>query len=417
LVIKFPLDLPQGRRVGGFAIDISEQRRLQEEQRKVEQQLIQSQKLESLGVLAGGIAHDFNNLLTAMLGYASLAALDATLSQQTQGYLEQIENAARQAGNLCRQMLAYAGRGQFVIQPVELNHLVHEMAQLLQTAISKQVNLRLQLSPEETMIMADQTQMRQVILNLITNASEALGKNSGTIALTTTSIEVTEQVAAEYRGWSLAGGRHVLLEVADTGMGMSEEIQAKIFEPFFTTKFTGRGLGLAAVQGIVRSHKGAIRIDSKMGQGTRFKILLPTTTQASPPAQPQPVTPTHESGENRWVLVVDDDEAIRELARKTLEHAGFQVTTANDGKEAVEIFQRDPSRYELVLLDLTMPRMGGNQACRHLRAIRPNVLILLMSGYSTHDALAGLDEGLAGFLRKPFRANDLLEAISNLLTR
>ena len=413
LVVRFPLDSPgHHRRLGGFSLDISELHRLQEEQRVVERQLLQTQKLESLGVLAGGIAHDFNNLLTGVLGYASLARLDDTLSADTDSHLRQIEAAAQRAAELCKQMLAYAGRGQVVVQPLDLNHVVWEMAQLLATAVSKRAVLKFNLAAVLPAVQADATQIRQVVMNLITNASDAIAEQSGVITLSTGLIDADPTYLRDIGAPDLPPCQYVYLEVSDTGVGMTDEVKARIFEPFYTTKFTGRGLGLAAVQGIVRAHVGAIKIYSQPGKGTTFKVLLPTadgiaTAPVAPPVAPPP------TGRQRWVLVVDDEEDGRVLARKILTRAGFQVDTACDGQDAMEAFRAIPGRYAAVLLDLTMPRMNGVKAFRLMRQAQADVKVILTSGYAAEDATTGFEgKGLVAFVRKPFLASELLAAVA-----
>jgi PAS domain S-box-containing protein len=383
-----------------------------EQQQKYERQLLQSQKLESLGVLAGGIAHDFNNLLTGVLGYASLCRMRLPPGDPVAEDLGHIEAAAQRAADLCQQMLAYAGRGQFVVQPVDVNALTQEMAQLLQTALSKRAVLKFNLADGLPAVQADATQLRQIVMNLITNASDAIGARSGVITVATGLIDADARYLLEIQAaQDLPPGRYVYLEVSDTGCGMSEETRAKIFDPFFTTKFTGRGLGLAAVLGIVRAHKGAIKVYSQVGKGTTFKVLFPAlggagvAVSAARPAAAR-------SGRGRRVLVADDEEDVRVFARKVLELAGFAVTVAADGVEAAEAFGRDPDDYSLVLLDLTMPRMGGSDAYRALRALRPEVRVVLTSGFAAQEATSGFEgKGLAGFVRKPFRADDLLDAV------
>jgi signal transduction histidine kinase len=411
LVVRFPLDAPDGRRLGGFSLDMSEVHRLQEEQRKVEKQMLQAQKLESLGVLAGGIAHDFNNLLTGVLGYASLARMDGSLSADTDGHLRQIEAAAQRAGELCKQMLAYAGRGQFVVGEVDLNALVAEMSQLLAAAVSKRAVLKLNLTDPLPPVRADATQLRQVVMNLITNASDAIAERSGVVTVSTGLIDADPVYLTDIGCSHLPPRTYVYLEVSDTGVGMTEEVKARVFEPFFTTKFTGRGLGLAAVQGIVRAHGGAIKIYTNVGKGTTFKVLLPASegVREAVAAPPLPVV----AGAGKWVLVVDDEEDVRVLARKVLTHAGFQVETAADGREGVDTFRASPGQYAAVLLDLTMPRMNGTEAFRQMRVIRPEVRVILTSGYAAEDATTGFEgKGLAGFVRKPFRVGELLAAVA-----
>ncbi|MDY3562873.1 PAS domain S-box protein [Gemmata sp. JC673] len=386
--------------------------RAKEQQARYERQLLQSQKLESLGVLAGGIAHDFNNLLTAVLGYASLSRMRLPPNDPVAEDMKRIESAAQRAAELCQQMLAYAGRGQFVVRAVDLNALTQEMTQLLAAVLSKKAVLKYNLTIGLPQVQADPTQLRQIVMNLITNASDAIGPKSGVITLTTGLIDADARYLAELQaGPELVPGRYVYLEVSDTGCGMSEEVRAKIFDPFFTTKFTGRGLGLAAVQGIVRAHKGAIKVYTQLGKGTTFKVLLPALDRPDPEHAPAGEAPEH-NGRGRRVLVVDDEEDVRVFTRKVLEHAGFEVTLAADGGAGVEAFAAAPYQFALVLLDLTMPKMGGSEAFREMRRHRSGVRVVLTSGFAAEEATSGFEgKGLAGFLRKPFRTEDLLATV------
>ena len=396
------------------ALELSLQEK--EQQRRYERQIMQSQKLESLGVLAGGIAHDFNNLLTAMLGYASLARMRLQPSDPIGDDLVHIERAAMRAADLCQQMLAYAGRGQFLVTAVDLNGLAEEMAQLLATVINKRAVLKFNLMSWLPSIKADATQLRQVVMNLITNASDAIGERSGVITVTTGLIDADARYLREIQAPDdLPEARYVYFEVSDNGCGMSDEVRQRIFDPFFTTKFTGRGLGLAAVQGIVRAHKGAIKVYTQVGKGTTFKVLLPAMVQEAADSAAS-TTPLHTDGRGRRILVVDDEEDVRVFVRKMLEHAGFLVTVAVDGREGVRAFTADGAEFDLVLLDLTMPHMSGADAFRHLRAHRPSVQVVLTSGFAEEEATSGFQgKGLTGFLRKPFRTQELLGMIRTAL--
>jgi PAS domain S-box-containing protein len=388
--------------------------RANEERTKYERQMLQAQKLESLGVLAGGIAHDFNNLLTAILGYASLGRMQIAPSDPLAGDLKQIELAAQRAADLCAQMLAYAGRGQFVVAPIDLSVLVQEMATLLTTALSKMAVLKFNLTEGLSPLVADPTQVRQVVMNLITNASDAIGTKSGVITLTTGEIDADERYLREIDAApSVPAGRYVYLEVSDTGCGMSDETRAKIFDPFFTTKFTGRGLGLAAVIGIVRAHRGTVKVYSQVGRGTTFMVLLPVAASDQRPTNGSRIGPALAPfGRGRKVLVVDDEKDVRVFARKALELSGFEVDVASDGRDGADAFAANPAAYELVLIDLTMPRMGGADAYREMRRARPDVRAILTSGFAPEEATSGFEgKGLAGFVRKPFRADELLKAV------
>jgi signal transduction histidine kinase len=398
------------------ARDITERRRAEEVRGKLEAQVLYAQKLESLGVLAGGIAHDFNNLLTGVLGNADLALTELSPLAPARANIQQIEVAARRAADLTRQMLAYSGRGKFVIQSIRLSEIVEEMTHLLEVSISKKCVLRYGFAEDLPAIDGDATQLRQVVMNLIINASESIGERSGVIAVRTGAMECDLAYLAEsYLDEKLPEGVYVYLEVADTGCGMTEEVRAKLFDPFFTTKFTGRGLGLAAVLGIVRSHRGAIKVHSELGVGTTFRVLFPISERicASDLSVTQDAPTWLGSG---TILIVDDDETVRALAKKMMERYGFTVMTATDGREGLELFRAHHTTLRAVLLDMTMPHMDGEEAFREMRRITGNVPVVLTSGYSEQDAtnrFAG--KGLAGFVQKPFRTDDLMAAIRKAL--
>ena len=397
-------------RVVGLVQDLTELRRAEEEQRKLEQKVMQSQKLESLGVLAGGIAHDFNNLLTSILGNADLARRNLSTAHPACTYLEAIETVSRRAADLCRQMLAYSGKGRFVVQALSLNDVVREMAHLLSVSISKKVVIKYDFFADLPSVMADATQVRQVVMNLITNASEAIGEISGVVTLATGVMDCD----ADYLRSSVSDasirppGQYVYLEVSDTGCGMDSETLGRIFDPFFTTKFTGRGLGLAAVMGIVRGHQGALRVCSEEGRGTTIRILLPAYHQTAQPAE------CAEPGPEQWrgtglVLVADDEESIRSMARRILQLAGFEVIVAADGREAVEQYQRHRDTVRLVILDMTMPHLDGEACFRELKTIDPQVKVIMTSGYNEQEVVSRFaDQGLVAFVQKPYKAVDLL---------
>jgi len=381
------------------------------EKRRIEEQLQHTQKLESLGVLAGGVAHDFNNLLTGILGNTSLA-LDRT-PQYDPNYplLEEAITAAERAADLTRQLLAYAGKGRFVTRTIDLSDLVREISGLVQTSVPKGVSLCLQLADQLPGVDADPGQLQQIVMNLVINGAEAVGTEGGTVMVSTGVQQVDEPYIATIS--PLRPGRYVSLEVHDTGSGMDEATLARIFDPFFTTKFAGRGLGLAAVSGIVRAHKGGLKVDSKPGQGTTFKVLLPASVNPIPGSVPAFSGDLTGTGA---VLVVDDEETVRRTAQHTLERYGYQVTTAGDGVVAVEMFSRNPEGFALVLLDLTMPVISGEETLRRLQVADPNVRVLLTSGYNEDEAVERFaGRGLAGFIQKPYTAAALAERVKEAL--
>jgi two-component system cell cycle sensor histidine kinase/response regulator CckA len=423
---KSPVFAPDGSIVGttGVARDVTERKaaeqkalRAEEERRKMELSVLQAQKLESLGVLAGGIAHDFNNLLTSIVGNADLCLGELPPGSRARGFIDDIVLASRRAAELCHQMLAYSGKGRFVIQPISLNELVSEMGQLLSVSTSKKAALHHTFAPNLPSVMADATQIRQVVMNLITNASEAIGDREGTMALRTGALWCNREYFADAIGDSKqhVPGLYVFLEVSDTGVGMDAETLGRIFDPFFSTKFAGRGLGLATVLGIVRGHKGALKVVSEPGKGTTFRVLLPAHGAAPRPTEARPVAPRELSGHG-LVLVADDEATVRSVARRILEYAGFQVMTAVDGREALELYERHGREIRLVVLDMTMPHLDGEACFLALRQLNPDAKIVLTSGYSEQEVLAHfVGKGLAGFVQKPYKADQLLGKIRDVL--
>ena len=411
------IDVGGHRQILVHVRDITERKRAEEERAKLEAQILQAQKLESLGVLAGGIAHDFNNLLTAVLGYADLTESELPAASPLRDNVHQIVQTARRGAELTKQMLAYSGRGRFSIQRVCVSGVVEEMTHLLKVSISKKCVLQCRFAPDLPDVEADVAQVRQIIMNLIINASEAIGDNNGAITITTGTVNCDRSYLAEsYLDENLPLGQYVFLEVNDTGCGMNAETRAKIFDPFFTTKFTGRGLGLAAVLGIVRGHRGAIKVYSEPEKGTSFKVLLPAcgarkTSNAT--AEPEVHSSWHGSG---TVLVVDDEDMVRALAEKMLVTAGLNVITAGNGREALDIFKQISGSIDLVLLDMTMPQMDGEETFNELRRCQPDAKVLLSSGYSETDVTARFSgKGLAGFIQKPYVAEELLELVQKVL--
>jgi PAS domain S-box-containing protein len=372
------------------------------ERKRFEAQLRHTQKLESLGVLAGGVAHDFNNLLTGILGNASLAFNTLASSHPARPRLEQVMLASQRAAELTNQLLAYSGRGHFLIQPVRLSELVSEISQLIRTSMASAVQLRLELEEGLPPVQADPGQLQQLVMNLVLNAAEAVGEGSGTVRVTTGLRQLDE--AALWQTLAAEGasaGPYVYLQVQDSGCGMTAEVRSKMFDPFFTTKLTGRGLGLAAVLGIVRGHRGAVTVESAPGQGTTFTVLLPAS--AGYPVEARSESHPADVAGSGTLLVVDDEELVRHFAQDVLESCGYQVLEAGNGQEAVELFRQRAGQIAGVLLDLTMPVMGGEEALRLLRQIRPGVRVVLSSGYDEVDAVRRFaGQGLADFIQKPY---------------
>ncbi|MBI3132685.1 MAG: PAS domain S-box protein [Acidobacteria bacterium] len=382
------------------------------QRKEAEEALRQSQKLESLGVLAGGIAHDFNNLLTSILGNANIASLTLPPESPARPFFSHIEGATLKAADLTRQLLAYAGKGQFVLTDVDLNRLVEEIAQLLAVSISKKAVIRFDLAQGMPKVRGDASQMQQLAMNLVTNASEAIGDvKSGIITIRTGVQQVDTAYAALLAPTlPLAPGLYVTLEVSDTGCGMPPEVLGRIFDPFFTTKFTGRGLGLSAMLGILRSHHGSLKVYTEPGKGSSFKVLLPVQDEGSEEAEI--LNSNKSQGLIGTLLVVEDESDVRAMARAMAQSLGLTVMEAADGREGVTLFEQHHGRLAAVLMDLTMPHMDGREAFMCMQALDPEVPIVLSSGYSEQQAVSDfLGRGLAGFLPKPYLRSNFEEVL------
>lgn len=403
-------------RLRGVMVDITKRKQAEAERARLESKLHEAQKLEQIGVLAGGIAHDFNNLLTTILGHASLARLTLPTDTPAGEALDQIRKASLRAAELCRQMLAYAGKGRLEMEPIDLNTLIEGTTKLLEVTISRRAELNYRPGTPLPAINADPTQLRQVIMNLVINASEAINGPQGRITIAT---GMTTANAAELRDYLIetTPGNYVWLEVTDNGVGMSSETLAQIFNPFFTTKETGSGLGLAAILGIVRSHQGTIRVYSALGEGSTFRILLPAAkTKAVSSEPPFEAGEKSSRGQGR-LLVIDDDAHVRLIINRALTHNGYHIDEAEDGLQGLAQFKTDPKRYDGILLDLTMPHLSGQETLQRLRALRADIPVLLISGYSRQSAASDFaSNALTDFLQKPFDVGSLLTAVKKLLT-
>jgi len=404
-------------RVLGAIRDITGERRAEQERLRLEAQMLEGQKLESLGILAGGIAHDFNNLLAVILGNEILARSEAQPGSRLEKQLDRIRSATKHAGALTSQMLTYSGKASASLKPLDLSGLVEEMRELLDASISKKCRLETSLPHRRTLVEGDPTQLRQVIMNLVTNASESLHERPGSVAVRTglVSADAADLEGTFGRG-DLAEGDYVYLEVSDTGEGMDEEICKRIFEPYFSTKFAGRGLGLASVLGIVRGHGGAIRLVSEPGGGTTFRVLLPPATRATRPA-PSKARPPDTARQGGTILVVDDEEWVLELAREFLERNDFTVLTADGGRVALEILRGDEARaIDAVVLDLTMPDLDGRETFLEIRSLRPDLPVIVSSGFDEEATAGRFPAGeIAAFVRKPYEPEDLVDAIRTSL--
>ncbi len=387
---------------GGRVVGVSQIGRDISEQKRMEEQLRQTQKLESLGVLAGGLAHDFNNLLTGIMGNASLALQDPENGDAVRVHMDEIIAASERAALLVGQMLAYAGKGRTMVEPLDLSQQISEIIPLIRTSVPRSVDLHLELDPGGPRVEADRSQVQQLIMNLAINAAEAIGEEPGTVTIQTSRRETNQETQA-------------VLTVKDTGCGMDEATQGQMFDPFFTTKFTGRGLGLAAVLGIIRAHRGSISVESAPGMGTVITVTLPASGTPFSAEGPDDAVDVHGFGN---ILVADDEAMVRNLAKFALEHCGYTVELAQNGKEALDAFAARPDGFAAVILDLTMPVMAGEEALDRLRQLRADIPVLLSSGFSEEEALKRFQgKGLSGFLQKPYTATALARKIKLAMRR
>ena len=409
----------RAERILGTVVDITDRVRQDNERQRLETEGHHAQKLESLGLLAGGIAHDFNNLLVGVLSNASLALLDLDPDSPARDVVLEIESTAQRAAELTRQLLAYSGKGRFVVEPLTLSDLITEMTPLLHSVTSKSATLQLELDPELPPMRGDASQLRQVIVNLITNASDALLGKSGSITVRTARGVATSLDTKHPQFGELAANTEtVCLEVIDSGCGMSRATADRIFDPFFTTKFTGRGLGLAATLGIVCGHQGRISVRTAPDEGTSILLEFPVAELAARPARA--AADDHRPSGHGTVLVVDDDRVVRGVCTALLSRRGYAVESAESGRDALDRLAQRTEPFVFVLLDLTMPGLSGIEVLREVREHeraedRVPVTVFLMSGYSEQDVSSGLgDLTIAGFLQKPFTISDLDALLSSL---
>jgi len=401
--------------------------RQRDEEKRIafDRKMLHAQKLESLGVLAGGIAHDFNNILMAVLGYSDLILQELPNYSPVRDDVNEIKKAASRAAELSRQMLAYSGKGKFVIEPIKLNDLVREMSRMLEVSISKKAVLKYDFADDLPMFNGDATQIRQIIMNMITNASEAIGDKNGVISISTgdmfcdqVCINMLDDAFRDGMYEPMKEGNYIYVEFSDTGCGMNMETKEKLFDPFFTTKFTGRGLGMAAVLGIVRGHNGAIKIYSELGIGTTFTVLFPITESIE---QISDEKNSDENDKNKWagsgtILIADDEKTVCSLGKRMIEMMGFNALTAADGQQAVDLFRENYKDIVCVILDMAMPRLSGEQAFREIKLIHKDVKVILSSGYSEEDATQHFyGKGLDGFIQKPYNMKKFAGEIQSVL--
>jgi PAS domain S-box-containing protein len=408
---------PDGEYEGaiGSVMDISGLLKAEEERLQLERQFLQAQKLESLGIMAGGIAHDFNNLLQSILGNMELAVVELAPGSEPQKLISSAMISAQQAANLSNLMLAYAGRGFINKKKLNLNLLVRKNADIFRSAASTAVSMELSLLAQLPPIIADEGQIQQVIMNLITNAAEAIEEQPGNIRVTTGVMDCDQTfLAASLLEQKPEPGRYVFLEVSDNGCGMSKDIINRLFDPFFTTKFTGRGLGMSAVMGIMKTYKGALLVESNLGKGTTFSVLFPASESAltapdQEPVSSQPeISPVMDNPLSGLAMVVDDEKSVLRTCAKMVKLCGFTVITACDGIEAVTKFREHSDEIDVVLMDLTMPNMDGIAAMTEIRSIRPAIKVILASGFNESELSERISgQPPAGFIRKPYSMNEI----------
>lgn len=385
------------------------------ERRRREDALRHTQKLESVGVLAGGVAHDFNNLLTSVLGHAGLAMRSRELPPGVFVHLDRIQEAAERAAELTKQLLAYAGQGRIMVRDVDINGLAAGMSELFAASISKSATMHYDLVDGVVAVEGDTSQLQQLLLNLVTNAGEALPDGLGDVTLRTRSVVIDEdRLQSDFAGSPMEPGPFMELTVSDNGVGLDADALGRVFDPFFTTRETGRGLGLAAVAGIVRSHHGGIRLESEAGRGTTFRVYLPLTSSRLEVSESQ--VSAGSARATKCILVVDDESVVRSLMGDILGTQGYRVIYACDGRECLEVFKARHSEIDLIILDLTMPVMDGVETFHALMAEEPQVRVLLASGYSRQEVIDRFDgRGPTAFIQKPFRIADILATLEEAL--
>ncbi|NVN90911.1 MAG: PocR ligand-binding domain-containing protein [Desulfuromonadales bacterium] len=413
---KIPLFEEDGGRKGMVVVgkDVTVSRNEERNKLEMERQLQHTQKLESLGVLAGGIAHDFNNILAVIIGNCSLARFTPDKAEE---FIPAIESAAERAAGLCRQMLAYAGKAETVCAPFDIRLLTEDMVSMLKSSISKNVTISLDIRGGMSRISGDSSQIRQVVMNLIINAAEAIGESAqGTVMVSLAPVTITAgHQGRDYHGTPIQSGEYLCLEVTDTGCGMDEETARRIFEPFFTTKFSGRGLGMSAVLGIISSHNGALQLFSQPGRGTTFKVFLPVPEERAAESGKRKVGAADRSWcVNKSILLVDDEDQLRAVTKRMLERLGFTVFAAVDGLDALDTYQKNAASIDLVLTDISMPQMDGYELVRELNMLNPSLPIIVSSGFGEKTIDANIDQGMiAAMIGKPYRFDQLLEAMNN----
>ncbi|WP_005032439.1 ATP-binding protein [Holophaga foetida] len=415
-MVLTPVDVPGGHFQGclGIAVDITEQVAAEESLRVQEEQLRQSQKMDAIGQLAGGVAHDFNNMLAGILGSAELLAEELPEDAPHRALVKTIIQASERAAELTSKLLAFSRKGKLVSTALDLHRIIQDTLGLLSRSVDKRIEIRQALNARNPQVVGDPSQLENALLNLCINARDAMPEG-GVLTVETEDVRLREPLSDPV-GFHIEAGAYVRLSVRDTGHGIPPEIRARIFEPFFTTKAEGRGtgLGLAAVYGIVKSHRGALQVESEPGQGSAFNILLPLDEVPRPEPVHESVREQHR-GEGT-ILVIDDEDMIRSTTARILGSMGYRILQAVDGAEGIRVFEAHHQEIRLVLLDMVMPGLSGRETFQRLRSLDPEVRVIAASGFandqSVNDMLAG---GLMGFLHKPFGMKSLVEAIRQAL--
>ena len=397
----------------GFALDVTDLRRAEEEKEKLQAQLMHTHKMQAIGTLAGGIAHDFNNLLSIIQAHVSFMLFDIDSEQPHHENLTGITKQVSRGSKMTQQLLGYARKGKYEVRPIHLNQLVEETLDTF-SRTKREITIHRELAEDLSAIEADQGQIEQVLLNLFINSADAM-PGGGELFLKTENT--THRHMTKAKAYDPKAENYVLLTVTDTGAGIDEETQKRMFEPFFTTKEMGRGtgLGLASAYGIIQGHSGYIEVDSQKGHGTVFRIYLP--------ASDKKVQKAYKAAEetirgSETILLVDDEEMFLDAGSMVLKRLGYTVLQANGGRDAVEFYQANNDKINLVILDMIMPQMGGGQVYDRLKEINPLVRVLLSSGYSVEgQAQEILDRGCDGFIQKPFTQDKLSHSIRRVLSK
>ncbi|MBA7613021.1 Sensor kinase CckA [subsurface metagenome] len=384
------------------------------ERKKMEQQLIQAQKMENIGTLAGGIAHDFNNILCSILGFASLMKIKISKDHPFFNYIDTIEKSAQRAAELTNQLLAFSRGGKYVLEPINLNSIGNDILKIITQTFDRSIEIETYLYDQLPTIEVDSGQIHQAVMNLCLNARDAM-LDGGKLIIETDEVTLTEEYIKTHMG--ARQGRYVILSVTDTGIGIAKEAQHRIFEPFFTTKETGKGtgLGLAMVYGVVKNHGGYVSVYSEKDEGTTFKVYLPVSGKPKAKRLEEDI---EMRGGDELILIVDDEESIRFLAKDILEGHGYTVLSAENGAKAINVYTKNRDEIDLVILDIVMPKMGGEKTFLRLKKINPEVKVLLSTGYSQNGkAKKILDSGVKGFIQKPYQVNKLLSKVRSVLDK